>query len=923
MTTIRKWTAVLPLWLCFSLALGSTSVDSKVAVPKLDLHETKLANGLRVIIVPDHTAPVYAICVTYDVGSRNERPGRTGFAHLFEHMMFQGSENVGKQEHDILIFNNGGSANGTTNEDRTNYFEALPKNQLDLGLFLESDRMRALNLTQANFDNQRKTVQEERRQRVDNQPYGRTSLEIDNLAYDNFAYKHSTIGSMSDLDRATIEDVREFFRIYYAPNNAVLTLVGDLDPEETLVKVKKYFGSIPSGPPAPKVDLLEEPHDGERRETIQDPLARLPQIDIAYHIPRGNTPENYAVQQLASILGQGESSRLYQHLVKERQLASKVSASAESRIGTSQLYISANPRPGVKIEDLGRAIDEEIAALVKAGVTADELSKTKAQILRRFIEQRRSDLSVATQIGRYAVYFDDPNLINSYLDKQDAVTVDQVGASAKKYLLEDQRTVVITLAGGPVQTSPAGASAQAQDTSAPTSKVVRLNRAPVNAEILRLKLPRPIVVKLRNGLTLLLVPDHKLPTVAFTLWIRPGQLADPKELPGVSSFTAGMLREGTERRSSAEIAREVDSLGASLVASSVYGASYTSLGASGLSNHTSEILDLLSDVALNPAFPEDELRKFKQRAQANLESNLANPIFLGQQAFRRVLYGDTPMAITSPTKESIEKVTRLDLKRFHDQHYRPGNAILGVTGDFKSNDMRALVEKYFSAWTGASQSPLTFASTETQHAPKITLVDRPGSVQTYLVGGNRALRRTDPDYYRLEVMNEILGGGPQARLFINLREEHGYTYGAYSRINSELYPGDWSATASVRTPVTDGSMTQFLYEFKRITTEPVPQSELDDAHRSIIAALAFSLEQPTQVLNDWLTVEHFGLPLDYWDKYPDHIAAIDIPTVQAAAKKYVDLDHLQWIAVGDAKQIKDVLSKYGPITVVGAAGSPE
>src|SRR5271168_583668 len=282
-------------------------------VPPVKIIDTKLSNGLRVLIVADHSAPVYAIDVCYNVGSRNERPGRTGFAHLFEHMMFEGSENVGKGEHFIQVVNNGGGMNGTTNNDRTTYFEELPKNQLDLGLFLEADRMRTLTVTQEKLDNQRNAVQEERRLGVDNQPYGRAQLDVDSLAYDNFAYKHSTIGSMSDLNAASVDDVKDFFRIYYAPNNAVLTLVGDFDPDEALAKVKKYFGVIPAQPAPPKVDLNEEPHYGERREVIYDPLARLPEIDMAYHIPAGNTPENYAAQQLTYVLGQGESSRFYQH----------------------------------------------------------------------------------------------------------------------------------------------------------------------------------------------------------------------------------------------------------------------------------------------------------------------------------------------------------------------------------------------------------------------------------------------------------------------------------------------------------------------------------------------------------------------------------------------------------------------------------
>ncbi len=300
--------------------------------------------------------------------------------------MFQGSENVGKGEHFIAVLNNGGGMNGTTNEDRTTYFEELPKNQLDLGLFLEADRMRALAITPANLENQRNAVQEERRQGVDNQPYGRANLDIDNLSYDNFAYKHSTIGSMTDLNAADVHDVSEFFRVYYAPNNAVLTLVGDFDSSEALAKVKKYFGAIPSQPAPPKVDLLDELHYGERREVIEDPLARLPRFDIAYHVPPGNTPENYAALELAVILGQGESSRLFQHLVKEKQLASQINVFVEMRIGPSQFYITATPRPGVKIEDLEQGVDDEIAAFLKDGATAEDLAKAKVQLLRRFIE---------------------------------------------------------------------------------------------------------------------------------------------------------------------------------------------------------------------------------------------------------------------------------------------------------------------------------------------------------------------------------------------------------------------------------------------------------------------------------------------------------------------------------------------------------
>jgi zinc protease len=438
---------------------AGAATSAKVSVPKLDLRDTKLDNGLRVILVPDHSAPVYSIDVAYNVGSRNEGPGHTGFAHLFEHMMFQGSENVGKGEHFVLVLNNGGNMNGTTTEDRTTYFEELPKNQLDLGLFLESDRMRALNITQANLDNQRNAVQEERRQGIDNQPYGRAELDIDSMSYDNFAYKHSVIGSMTDLDAASIQDVKDFFRIYYAPNNAVVTLVGDFDPDDALARIKKFFGSIPSQPAPPKVDLAEETHYGERSETIYDPLARQSRIYISYRIPPGNTPETYAALQLAMILGEGQSSRFYQHLVKAKQLATQISIDPDPRIGPGLLYITATPRPGVKMEDLQKGIDDELAAAVTDGVTPEELAKAKTRLLRSFVDQRRSSLSTAIRIGDDVVKYGDPNLVNTQLDKENAVTLEQVNAAAKKFLVRDQRATVITL---PASQDPSGTRKVAQ-----------------------------------------------------------------------------------------------------------------------------------------------------------------------------------------------------------------------------------------------------------------------------------------------------------------------------------------------------------------------------------------------------------------------------------------------------------------------------
>lgn len=452
---MRKLCAMASLPVLLS-SFAATLMAAEAKLPPLNLNDSKLDNGLRVIIVVDRTAPIFGIDVAYNTGSRNERPGRTGFAHLFEHMMFEGSKNVGKGEHFILVMNNGGNMNGTTNNDRTTYFESLPKNQLDLALYLESDRMRALEITQANLDNQRNAVQEERRLGVDNQPYGKAFLDIDNLAYDNFAYKHSTIGEMSDLNAANLQDVQDFFRVYYAPNNAVLTLVGDLDPAETLVKVKKYFGDIPVQPAAPDIDLSEPEHYGERSETIMDPLARAPLLLMAYHIPQGDTPDFYAIQVLEHVLGAGQSSRLYQHLVKDKQFSTEVQVQADKRRGPGLLYVLAFLRPGVKPEDAEKVVREDIASVQKDGITDQELGKARTQFLRENIQSRQSDLFTAIQIGDDTVNFGDPGLINTVFDKFNAVSAEQVKAAAQKYLIDTGLAVVADLPAPPAAKSAAG-----------------------------------------------------------------------------------------------------------------------------------------------------------------------------------------------------------------------------------------------------------------------------------------------------------------------------------------------------------------------------------------------------------------------------------------------------------------------------------
>src|SRR5215208_7152453 len=432
-----------PLFVC-ALAVLSAQAQGPRNV-RVDFKETTLKNGLRVVTVEDHSAPVVAISLTYNVGSRNERQGRTGFAHLFEHIMFKGSENIGSGEHFLLVFNNGGSMNGSTNEDRTNYFEVLPANQLDLALFLESDRMKSLAITKDNLDNQRNAVQEERRLGVDNQAYGKSNELHREMIYDNFAYKHSVIGSMDDLNAATVEDVAEFFKMYYAPNNAVLTLVGDFKTAEALAKVRKSFESISRQPDPPAVDMTEPAQKEERRATVEDVLARAPRVDLAYKAVQGNTPDFYAMQVLAAVLQGGQSSRLYQKLVKEKEMVTAVGGFMDEKRGVGGFFTNATLRPGVKTEDIESAIYEEIERLKKEPIADWELQKAKNTTRRNLINNLQSSLSRAISLGQFTVYYNEPGLINNRLEKVAAVTKEDVQRVANKYLVDTNRTVVITM----------------------------------------------------------------------------------------------------------------------------------------------------------------------------------------------------------------------------------------------------------------------------------------------------------------------------------------------------------------------------------------------------------------------------------------------------------------------------------------------
>jgi len=462
-----------------------------------------------------------------------------------------------------------------------------------------------------------------------------------------------------------------------------------------------------------------------------------------------------------------------------------------------------------------------------------------------------------------------------------------------------------------------------ESVNAPTSKVERFNKAPVSREILRVKLPRPVEAKLTNGLTVLILEDHRAPYVTLQLHLGgAGGLFEPNDMPGLANATAVMLSEGTESRTSLQIAEQIDRLGAGLSAGSSFGSPDTVLSASGLSDNFDEWFAVVVDVLLKPSFPSVELEKLKQRQRAHLREQRSSSGFLLGEHFNRAVYGAHPAARVSVTNDSIDKLNRDALVRWHRERYAPGRAILGIAGDVRAKELIAKLEKGLAGWKKDNVTQAWPPDPSPSAARRVLLVNRPNSVQTTLALGNIAIDRRSPDYMPMVVMNHIVGGGASSRLFLNLREEKGYTYGVYSDFSASQYPGPWRAGGSMRTEVTDGALTEFFSELRRIRDAQVGDEELEASRRAIAASFALSLEQPTRVLGFAIVRKQYGLPADYWDSYAGRIMAVTASDVQRVARKYLKLDTLQVVAVGDADKIKPALEKYGKVEIFDTDGTP-
>jgi len=912
---------------------GSASAAADIALPTIKYEKYTLANGLVVILSEDHRLPLVSTNIWYHVGPANELPGRTGFAHLFEHMMFEGSKHVPGNAHIRYLEAAGASdLNGTTDFDRTNYFETLPSNQLELALWLESDRMGYLpdKLDQASLTNQQDVVRNERRQSIENSPYGIVEEGVFHMLFPkSHPYHADVMGSHADIQAAKLEDVRNFFKLYYAPNNASLAIVGDFDPAQAKEWVEKYFGPLKRGAPVPNITALTPPITAERRAVIHDQV-ELPRVYMAWLTSPIFKPGDAAADLTAEILGGGKSSRLYKKLVYEKQIALDVSASQQSLILGSVFEIVVTARPGHTADEMEKAVDAELAAFRKSGPTAVELERARNGTETDMIEglERLGGFGgVADRLNEYNHYLGNPGYFPDDVRRYQAATTDSIRAFAEAQLKPTARVVVYGIPGKPdlgpdVPTPQNQQKGQSTGGESVNADAAWRENPPKPGPERELNLPAPDVFKLSNGLTVFYHYRPGLPVVAAHLVFNSGSAANPVDKPGLASFTANMLQQGTATRNAIQIADEAALLGTELSSSASMDSS--GVGAGSLTNNFPGVLDLISDVVLHPTFPPDEVERRRASRLAAFTDERSDPETIVSRTGVSALFGPhNPFGYdNSGTEDSVKAMKREDMMNFWKINYVPNNAALVVSGNIPVNDLKALAESKFGAWKGSDLQVPQIGAPETTKA-KIIIVDRPGAQQTMVRLLQLGVDRATPDYPALEVMNSELGGLFSSRINLNLREEHGYTYGASSSFVYRRSVGYFVAGGGIRTDATAPAVTEILKEIRRMIDTPMKPEELSLAKDSQSRSLPGIFEASSGEAGALAEIFVYNLTRDYFSKLPEQLNAVTAEDAEAVAKKYLHPEQLILVCVGDRAKIEPELVKLdlGAIEIRDADGN--
>ena len=909
---------------------------AKLKLPEIKYEKFALPNGLTVITHEDHRLPLVAVDLWYHVGPLNERPGRTGFAHLFEHMMFEGSEHVGEKAHIKYVQGAGATTvNGTTSFDRTNYFETMPANQLELAMWLESDRMGFLleGLDRVKLTNQRDVVRNERRQ-GEGSPYELANEAGYHLLFPKaHPYYAEVIGSHADIEAARINDIREFHQQFYTPNNASIAIAGDFNPEQLKTLLTKYFGPIPAGPKVEPVNVVTPAITEQKRATVTDTV-KLSQLDVSFLLPAAYTPGSTDAQLLSHILGGAKASRLDQELVYKRQIAQSVECSDDALKLTSIFSCSITAKPNVKLDELEAAFWEQVAKLQTVGPTQDELDSARTITLTGKmigLERLGGFGGVADTLNSYNQYTGDPGYLPKDIASFEAATTDSVKDLAAKFLNKNQAVVVSTVPGpkvvDDVPRSPADTDADVKLINPYTPAFEKDQQwrktVPSPGPALTFHLPVPTTFTLKNGLKIYLIQDSSLPVLAATLVTRAGGETNPAGKPGLASFTATMLGEGTQRLTSTELAEASERIGTRLATTAGMDSATASISV--LTNHADAGLDLLSDVVEKPGFRDADLDRIRKQRVLSIQQESDSVSAIAGRVGPHLLYGDQPYGYTaSGTTASLEGITREELKSFWAHHYGPTDSALIFAGDIKESEARELADKHFGNWTGSATGEVTLPPPPPPPTTRLVLVDKPGSPQTALSAIDLGVARTTPDFEAIQEMNYTLGGSFASRINMNLREEHGYTYGARSGFTAYREGGPFTAGALVKTDVTAPATKELILELNRILTNPASPAELKMAKDSLVQSIPAQFETTAATAGAMSSIFIYNRPLDYYAKLPAAYTAVTPDDIQRVAKETIHPNHFIILAVGDKSKIETPLKELNiaPIEYADPLGNP-
>ncbi len=865
--------------------------------------EFYLDNGLRVIVHEDRKAPIVAVTLWYHVGSRNEVTGKTGFAHLFEHLMFNGSENYDGEY--FAPFQEVGATgmNGTTNTDRTNYFQTVPTTALDLAMWMESDRMGHLlgAIDQDKLDEQRGVVQNEKRQR-ENQPYGRAfDYIVGNVFPEGHPYSWTTIGSMEDLDAATLEDVYEWFRTYYGPNNATLVLAGDVNVETARETVQRHFGHIPPGPPLTRMDTWVPRLEQDRRMVTED---RVPQARVykTWPIPEWGSIDSEWLALADGVLSEGQTSRLHQRLVYEEQVATDIGGYVflGELSGTYTIYATA--QPGQDLAEVERMMDEEIQRFFDHGPTREELERVITQTRASFIRgiERVGGFGGKSGIlAEGAVFGGRPDAFKESLEILSSVRPENLRDAAREWLSNGAFILEVH---------------PFDEQLIASSDDVDRSQLPIPDTFPSTPFPDLERAELSNGMQLIVARRDAVPVVYLSLQLNAGFASDQFSAPGTAGLAINMLDQGTDTRSTLEISEELAQLGAVLRTGSNLDYSFVSLSA--LKENLEDSVAIYSDLILNPAFPDEELVRQKRLSISQIQREKTTPMSMALRIFPALIYGEghaysLPMT-GSGTEEAISAITRDDLLAFHDTWFKPNNATMIVVGDTDVEEIRPVLESYLADWSPDDIPQKNIPTVALPNSSRVVLIDRPGSEQSMIIGGQLVFPRSDERELALQTVNDIFGGNFTSRINMNLREDKAWSYGVRSMMVDTMNQRPFIVYAPVQSDRTADSLAELDRELRELLRErPLEEEEVSTSKKRNTLTLPGRWETARAVAGDIAQIVRFGLPDDYWNSYADLVSAVSVEETNTTARTELKPDQLIWIVVGDLSEIESEVRALG------------